>query len=106
MQEIVRVLALASSDRYGQVERLANTVASVPSVLTTTAASVAMTELVETTPPVLSGVVSTVGSLMGLDELVNATQVCVNTNFSPLLIPLRLKSVHFYTCFGELSLEI
>jgi hypothetical protein len=29
-------------------------------------------------------VVSTVGSLMGLDELVNATQVCVNTNFSPL----------------------
>jgi hypothetical protein len=51
-------------------------------------------------------VVSTVGSLMGLDELVNATQVCVNTNFSPLLIPFRLKSVHCYTCFGELSLEI
>jgi hypothetical protein len=84
VQEIVRLLALASSDRYGQVERLANTVASVPSVLTTTAASAAVTELVETTPPVLSGVVSTVGSLMGLDELVNATQVCKNINFSPL----------------------
>ena len=101
VQEIVRQLALASSDRYDQVERLANTVASVPSVFTATAASTAVAELVETAPPVLSGVVSTVGSLMGLDELVNATQVCTNNDCSPLLLPFRLKSVHFYTCSGE-----
>ncbi len=80
VQEIVRQLALASPDRYDQVERLANTVASVPSVFTATAAKAAVAELVETAPPVLSGVVSAVGSFMGLDELVNATQVCKNNN--------------------------
>ena len=108
MQEIVRQLALASPDRYDQMERLANTVASVPSVFTATAAKAAVAELVETAPPVLSGVVSAVGSFMGLDELVNATQVCKSNNCSPLFVTFRLKSVHFYTCSGEIiiSLEI
>ena len=84
MQELVRQLALASSDRYDQVERLANTVASVPSVFTATAA---VAELVETAPPVLSGVVSAVSNLVGLDELVNATQVCKSNICSPHLLP-------------------
>jgi len=53
MQELMRQLGMASSDRYDQGERLANTVASVPSVFMMTAAKAAVAELVETTPPIL-----------------------------------------------------
>jgi hypothetical protein len=100
VQEIVRQLALASPDRYDQMERLANTVASVPSVFTATAAKAAVAELVETAPPVLSGVVSAVGSFMGLDELVNATQVCKSNNCSPLFVTFSVKKCAFLHLFG------
>ena len=87
MQELVRQLGMASSDRYDQGERLANTVASVPSVFMMTAAKAAVAELVETTPPILSGVVSAIGSLVGLDDFVNTTQECKNNFCSPLFVP-------------------
>jgi hypothetical protein len=100
VQEIVRQLALASPDRYDQMERLANTVASVPSVFTATAAKAAVAELVETAPPVLTGVVSAVGSFMGLDELVNATQVHKSNNCSPRFVTFSVKKCAFLHLFG------
>jgi len=69
-------------------------------VFTATAAKAAVAELVETAPPVLTGVVSAVGSFMGLDELVNATQVCKSNNCSPRFVTFSVKKCAFLHLFG------